>query len=72
MLMIWFNKPHDFKTFTPAWAFLVRRRAYLASVHPSHCLAFSKVFPLVGVLLRLHEGRRADSRNVDARWYYRI
>ncbi|KAI0790246.1 voltage-dependent anion channel [Irpex lacteus] len=23
MLMIWFNKPHDIKTFTPAWAFLV-------------------------------------------------
>lgn len=23
MLMIWFNKPHDLKTFTPAWAFLV-------------------------------------------------
>ena len=24
MLMIWFNKPHDVTTFTPAWAFLVR------------------------------------------------
>jgi hypothetical protein len=23
MLMIWFNKPHDLTTFTPAWAFLV-------------------------------------------------
>ncbi|KAK7677832.1 hypothetical protein QCA50_019144 [Cerrena zonata] len=23
MLMIWFNKPHDLNTFTPAWAFLV-------------------------------------------------
>jgi hypothetical protein len=23
MLMIWFNKPHDVNTFTPAWAFLV-------------------------------------------------
>ncbi|QRW08455.1 C4-dicarboxylate transporter/malic acid transporter [Ceratobasidium sp. AG-Ba] len=23
MLMIWFNKPHDIKTFTPAWAFLI-------------------------------------------------
>jgi len=23
MLMIWFNKPHDLKTFTPAWAFLI-------------------------------------------------
>lgn len=23
MLMIWFNKPHDVTTFTPAWAFLV-------------------------------------------------
>ncbi|TFY77488.1 hypothetical protein EWM64_g6524 [Hericium alpestre] len=23
MLMIWFNEPHDLKTFTPAWAFLV-------------------------------------------------
>lgn len=23
MLMIWFNKPHDLSTFTPAWAFLV-------------------------------------------------
>ncbi|TCD62836.1 hypothetical protein EIP91_006349 [Steccherinum ochraceum] len=23
MLMIWFNSPHDLKTFTPAWAFLV-------------------------------------------------
>ncbi|KAI0338569.1 hypothetical protein BDW22DRAFT_1432372 [Trametopsis cervina] len=23
MLMIWFNNPHDLKTFTPAWAFLV-------------------------------------------------
>jgi len=22
MLMIWFNNPHDLKTFTPAWAFL--------------------------------------------------
>jgi tellurite resistance protein TehA-like permease len=22
MLMIWFNKPHDLTTFTPAWAFL--------------------------------------------------
>ena len=21
--MIWFNKPHDLKTFTPAWAFLI-------------------------------------------------
>lgn len=26
MLMIWFNKPHDLNTFTPAWAFLVRSR----------------------------------------------
>ena len=25
MLMIWYNKPHDVTTFTPAWAFLVRR-----------------------------------------------
>jgi len=25
MLMIWYNKPHDVNTFTPAWAFLVRR-----------------------------------------------
>jgi hypothetical protein len=24
MLMIWYNKPHDVTTFTPAWAFLVR------------------------------------------------
>ena len=23
MLMIWFNKPHDLRTFTPAWAFLI-------------------------------------------------
>ncbi|TFK83850.1 hypothetical protein K466DRAFT_244364 [Polyporus arcularius HHB13444] len=23
MLMVWFNSPHDLKTFTPAWAFLV-------------------------------------------------
>ncbi|EIN03552.1 hypothetical protein PUNSTDRAFT_146990 [Punctularia strigosozonata HHB-11173 SS5] len=23
MLMIWFNQPHDIKTFTPAWAFLI-------------------------------------------------
>ncbi|EIN03576.1 hypothetical protein PUNSTDRAFT_147009 [Punctularia strigosozonata HHB-11173 SS5] len=23
MLMIWFNKPHDITTFTPAWAFLI-------------------------------------------------
>ncbi|KDQ63100.1 hypothetical protein JAAARDRAFT_168565 [Jaapia argillacea MUCL 33604] len=23
MLMIWFNKPHDLTTFTPAWAFLI-------------------------------------------------
>ena len=23
MLMVWFNKPHDLTTFTPAWAFLV-------------------------------------------------
>jgi tellurite resistance protein TehA-like permease len=23
MLMVWFNKPHDLRTFTPAWAFLV-------------------------------------------------
>ncbi|KAI9509751.1 voltage-dependent anion channel-domain-containing protein [Russula earlei] len=23
MLMIWYNKPHDLSTFTPAWAFLV-------------------------------------------------
>jgi hypothetical protein len=23
MLMIWYNKPHDVNTFTPAWAFLV-------------------------------------------------
>lgn len=23
MLMIWFNKPHDLATFTPAWAFLI-------------------------------------------------
>ncbi|EIM86417.1 uncharacterized protein STEHIDRAFT_121377 [Stereum hirsutum FP-91666 SS1] len=23
MLLIWFNKPHDINTFTPAWAFLV-------------------------------------------------
>ena len=23
MLMIWFNKPHDLKTFSPAWAFLI-------------------------------------------------
>jgi hypothetical protein len=23
MLMIWFNKPHDLSTFTPAWAFLI-------------------------------------------------
>ncbi|KAH9166888.1 voltage-dependent anion channel-domain-containing protein [Lactarius sanguifluus] len=23
MLMIWYNKPHDVKTFTPAWAFLI-------------------------------------------------
>ena len=23
MLMVWFNEPHDIKTFTPAWAFLV-------------------------------------------------
>ncbi|KAI0046501.1 hypothetical protein FA95DRAFT_1493955 [Auriscalpium vulgare] len=23
MLMIWFNQPHDIRTFTPAWAFLV-------------------------------------------------
>jgi len=23
MLMIWFNKPHDVTTFTPAWAFLI-------------------------------------------------
>ncbi|CAE6337008.1 unnamed protein product [Rhizoctonia solani] len=23
MLMIWFNKPHDVNTFTPAWAFLI-------------------------------------------------
>lgn len=21
--MVWFNEPHDIKTFTPAWAFLV-------------------------------------------------
>ncbi|KAI0742252.1 voltage-dependent anion channel-domain-containing protein [Daedaleopsis nitida] len=23
MLMVWFNSPHDLKTFTPAWAFLI-------------------------------------------------
>ncbi|KAI0665507.1 voltage-dependent anion channel-domain-containing protein [Trametes maxima] len=23
MLMVWFNRPHDLKTFTPAWAFLI-------------------------------------------------
>ncbi|KAI0328810.1 hypothetical protein GY45DRAFT_1254191 [Cubamyces sp. BRFM 1775] len=23
MLMVWFNQPHDLRTFTPAWAFLV-------------------------------------------------
>jgi tellurite resistance protein TehA-like permease len=23
MLMIWYNKPHDLTTFTPAWAFLI-------------------------------------------------
>lgn len=23
MLMVWFNRPHDLTTFTPAWAFLV-------------------------------------------------
>ncbi|KAI0316182.1 voltage-dependent anion channel-domain-containing protein [Amylostereum chailletii] len=23
LLMIWFNQPHDIKTFTPAWAFLI-------------------------------------------------
>ncbi|CDO75158.1 hypothetical protein BN946_scf184590.g15 [Trametes cinnabarina] len=23
MLMVWFNQPHDLKTFTPAWAFLI-------------------------------------------------
>lgn len=23
MLMVWFNKPHDLTTFTPAWAFLI-------------------------------------------------
>ncbi|KAM5534137.1 hypothetical protein V8D89_012157 [Ganoderma adspersum] len=23
MLMVWFNKPHDLSTFTPAWAFLI-------------------------------------------------
>jgi hypothetical protein len=26
MLMIWYNKPHDVTTFTPAWAFLVRNQ----------------------------------------------
>ena len=29
MLMIWFNKPHDLTTFTPAWAFLVCIPYYL-------------------------------------------
>ena len=23
--MVWYNNPHDLSTFTPAWAFLVRR-----------------------------------------------
>ncbi|KAH9856069.1 voltage-dependent anion channel-domain-containing protein [Lenzites betulinus] len=26
MLMVWFNRPHDLTTFTPAWAFLVTDR----------------------------------------------
>ena len=29
MLMIWYNKPHDLNTFTPAWAFLVCAAYYL-------------------------------------------
>ncbi|KAH9967578.1 voltage-dependent anion channel-domain-containing protein [Russula dissimulans] len=29
MLMIWYNKPHDVTTFTPAWAFLVRRLPFM-------------------------------------------
>ena len=32
MLMIWFNKPHDVTTFTPAWAFLVRGSLF-ADIH---------------------------------------
>ena len=32
MLMIWFNKPHDLKTFTPAWAFLVSRLLLYSSL----------------------------------------
>ena len=29
MLMIWYNKPHDVTTFTPAWAFLVRDSLFM-------------------------------------------
>ena len=29
MLMIWYNKPHDVTTFTPAWAFLVRNSLFV-------------------------------------------
>ena len=28
MLMVWFKNPHDLKTFTPAWAFLVRASSH--------------------------------------------
>ena len=33
MLMVWFNKPHDLSTFTPAWAFLVSCAYHLVIIH---------------------------------------
>ncbi|KAF8257459.1 voltage-dependent anion channel-domain-containing protein [Lactarius quietus] len=32
MLMIWFNKPHDVKTFTPAWAILVPMQMVVSTI----------------------------------------
>ena len=34
--MIWFNKPHDLSTFTPAWAFLVSLVPFLSGGDPHH------------------------------------
>ncbi|ELU40201.1 c4-dicarboxylate transporter/malic acid transport domain-containing protein [Rhizoctonia solani AG-1 IA] len=55
MLMIWFNKPHDITTFTPAWAFLVRNVASILpprkARRPDHVVIPASDSRALGILL---------------------
>ena len=56
MLMIWYNKPHDVTTFTPAWAFLVRDSLFVDIPRCIIDLPCPKIFPMVSLFLKFCSG----------------